>query len=103
LRRFGNSPDQTSQIDKELRKRTDPASNQISHRKPAPSKTLVAYILRNTRKTSDLLLAEESSNQLLDHNSELDHSQLTNSDDFVTAIRKEQAVSKFVTDKLWQK
>jgi hypothetical protein len=103
LKRFGDSPDQIFQIDKELRERTDPANDQISHKEPAANKNLVAYILRNTRKTFDLLLAEESFNQLLDHNSELDHFQLTNGDDFVTAIRKEQAVSKFVTDKLWQK
>jgi transposase InsO family protein len=103
LRRFGDSPDQTSQIDRELRERTDPASDQIFHREPAFSKTLVAYILRSTRKTFDLLLAEESSNQLLDHSSELDHSQLINNNDLITAIRKEQAVSKFVIDKLWQK
>jgi hypothetical protein len=42
-------------------------------------------------------------NQLLDHSSKLDPFQLTNGDDLVTAIRKEQAVSKFVINKLWQK
>jgi hypothetical protein len=59
--------------------------------------------LRSTKKTSDLLLAEKSSKQLLDHSSELDHFQLTNGDNLITAIRKKQAVSKFVIDKLWQK
>jgi hypothetical protein len=103
LKRFGDSLDQTFQIDKELRKRTDLASDQISHKEPASNKILIAYVLRSTRKTSDLLLAEKSSNQLLDHSSELDHFQLTNGNNLVTAIQKEQAVSKFVTDKLWQK